>query len=65
MKGGTPVAEIAVLVRTNAQTQGLEQALAAAGVPFQLRGAERFFDRAEVRQAVGLLRAAARSASRS
>ncbi len=63
VKAGVPVAEIAVLVRTNAQTQGLEQALAAAGVPFQLRGAERFFDRAEVRQAVGLLRAAARSAS--
>ena len=32
-------------------------------MPFQLRGAERFFDRTEVRQAVGLLRAAARSAS--
>jgi DNA helicase II / ATP-dependent DNA helicase PcrA len=63
IKAGTPAAEIAVLVRTNAQTQGLEQALAAAGVAFQLRGAERFFDRAEVRQAVGLLRAAARSAS--
>ena len=31
--------------------------------PFQLRGAERFFDRDEVRRAVGLLRAAARSAS--
>ena len=52
-----------MLVRTNAQTAGLEQALAQAGVPFQLRGAERFFDRDEVRQAVGLLRAAARSAS--
>ena len=63
IKAGTAPAEIAVLVRTNAQTQGLEQALATAGVPFQLRGAERFFDRAEVRQAVGLLRAAARSAS--
>jgi DNA helicase-2/ATP-dependent DNA helicase PcrA len=63
IKAGTPAAEIAVLVRTNAQTEGLEQALATAGVPFQLRGAERFFDRAEVRQAVGLLRAAARSAS--
>ena len=36
---------------------------AEAGVPFQVRGAERFFDRAEVRQAVGLIRAAARSAS--
>ncbi len=61
IKAGTAAAEIAVLVRTNAQTEGLEQALATAGVPFQLRGAERFFDRAEVRQAVGLLRAAARS----
>jgi DNA helicase II / ATP-dependent DNA helicase PcrA len=63
LKAGTPPAEIAVLVRTNAQTQGLEQALAEAGVPFQLRGAERFFDRDEVRQAVGLVRAAARSSS--
>jgi len=61
---GTPAAEIAVLVRTNAQTQGFEQALAQAGVPFQLRGAERFFDREEVRRAVALLRAASRSAVR-
>jgi DNA helicase-2/ATP-dependent DNA helicase PcrA len=63
IKAGTSAGEIAILVRTNAQTQGLEQALATAGVPFQLRGAERFFDRAEIRQAVGLLRAAARSQS--
>ncbi len=54
---GTPAGEIAVLVRTNAQTAGFEQALADAGVPFQVRGAERFFDRPEVRQAVTLLRA--------
>jgi DNA helicase-2/ATP-dependent DNA helicase PcrA len=52
-----------VLVRTNAQTQAFEQALAEAGLPFAVRGAERFFDRAEVRQGVSLLRAAARSAS--
>ncbi len=32
-------------------------------MPFGVRGAERFFDRAEVRQAVALLRAAAKSAS--
>jgi DNA helicase II / ATP-dependent DNA helicase PcrA len=62
LKAGTAPAEIAVLVRTNAQTEGLEQALAQAGVPFQLRGAERFFDRDEVRRAVALLRAAAKSA---
>src|SRR6266702_1166158 len=58
---GMPPAEIAVLVRTNAMTRGYEEALAAADVPFQLRGTERFFDRAEVRQALSLLRVAARS----
>ncbi len=63
VKSGMPAGEIAILVRINAQTQALEQALAQVGVPFQIRGAERFFDRTEVRQAVGLLRAAARSAS--
>jgi DNA helicase II / ATP-dependent DNA helicase PcrA len=59
---GTPAAEIAVLFRVNAQSQEYEAALSAAGVPYVLRGAERFFDRAEVRQAGLLLRGAARSA---
>ncbi len=63
IRSGTPAREIAVLVRTNAQTPPFEQALSEAGVPFAVKGAERFFERAEVRQAVGLLRAAARSAS--
>ncbi len=60
---GTPAGQIAVLVRTNAMTTGYEEALGAAGIPFQVRGAERFFDRPEVRQAIGLIRAAARSAA--
>jgi DNA helicase-2/ATP-dependent DNA helicase PcrA len=63
IRSGTAAIQIAVLVRTNAQTPALEQALGEAGVPFAVKGAERFFDRAEVRQALGLLRAAARSAS--
>jgi DNA helicase-2/ATP-dependent DNA helicase PcrA len=58
---GTRAREIAVLVRINAQTQAVERALREAGVPYQVRGAERFFDRAEVKQAIGLLRAAAKS----
>ncbi len=62
IRAGMPPSEIAVLLRTNAMTSGYEEALAAAGVAFQLRGAERFFERAEVRQAVNLLRVAARSA---
>jgi DNA helicase II / ATP-dependent DNA helicase PcrA len=63
IKAGTPASQIAVLLRTNAQTQSYEQALGQAGLPFLVKGAERFFERPEVRQAVTLLRGAARSAS--
>lgn len=62
IRSGLPPSEIAVLLRTNAQTQAYEQALTACEVPFQVRGAERFFDRAEIRQAVALLRGAGRAA---
>jgi len=62
MDAGVPPRQMAVLVRANAQTERFERAFASAGVPCQVRGAERFFDRAEVRQATGLLRTAARSA---
>ncbi|MFD9086251.1 ATP-dependent DNA helicase UvrD2 [Streptomyces prasinus] len=57
---GVRPSEIAVLFRTNSQSEIYEQALADAGVPYQLRGAERFFDRPEVRKAGSALRAAAR-----
>ncbi|GAA5083286.1 DNA helicase-2/ATP-dependent DNA helicase PcrA [Thermocatellispora tengchongensis] len=60
---GVPPREIAVLFRVNAQSEAYEQAFTAAGVPYLVRGAERFFERPEVRQAVVLLRGAARSAS--
>ncbi|MFF3673508.1 ATP-dependent DNA helicase UvrD2 [Streptomyces sp. NPDC002120] len=58
---GVPAGEIAVLYRINAQSEVYEQALADAGVPYQLRGAERFFERAEVQKAILALRGAARS----
>jgi len=61
MDSGLPPRDMAVLIRVNAQTERFERAFADAGVPCQVRGAERFFDRAEVRQATGLLRAAAKS----
>jgi DNA helicase II / ATP-dependent DNA helicase PcrA len=61
IRAGTPASHIAILVRTNAMTRGYEEALASAGLRFQLRGTERFFERAEVKQAVTLLRVAARS----
>lgn len=59
-EGITP-AEIAVLFRINAQSEVYEQALTEAGIPYVLRGGEKFFDRAEVRQAMVLLRGAARA----
>ncbi|WP_409332917.1 ATP-dependent helicase [Trujillonella humicola] len=56
---GTPAAEIAILFRINAQSEVYENALTDAGVPYVLKGGERFFERPEVREAVLLLRGAA------
>jgi DNA helicase-2/ATP-dependent DNA helicase PcrA len=58
---GTPASEIAVLFRTNAQSEAYEKALAESEVPYVVRGAERFFERAEIRQAMVAMRAAVRS----
>ncbi len=58
---GTPAREIAVLFRTNAQSEAYEKALGEAGVPYVVQGAERFFERTEVRQAMVALRAATRA----
>jgi DNA helicase II / ATP-dependent DNA helicase PcrA len=58
---GMSASEIAVLYRTNAQSQAYEEALASYGVPTVVTGAARFFDRPEVRQAVVALRSAAKA----
>jgi DNA helicase II / ATP-dependent DNA helicase PcrA len=63
--GGTPASEIAVLVRVNAQSAAYEQALTRAKVAYVVRGGERFFERPEVREAMVLLRGAARAADDS
>jgi DNA helicase-2/ATP-dependent DNA helicase PcrA len=55
--------EIAILLRINAHMERFEHALAAAKVPYVVRGAERFYERPEVREALVLLRGAARAAS--
>jgi DNA helicase II / ATP-dependent DNA helicase PcrA len=58
---GTPASQIAVLFRTNAQSEGLESALANADLAYLVRGGERFFARKEVRGAILLMRGAARA----
>jgi DNA helicase-2/ATP-dependent DNA helicase PcrA len=55
---GTRPESIAILYRVNVQAAALETALADAGVSYQIRGAKRFFDLPEVKQAVMSLRAA-------
>ena len=62
MRGGVPPHEIAILLRINAHMERFERALSEAKVPYVVRGAERFYDRPEVRQALVLLRGAARAA---
>lgn len=56
---GVSVREIAVLYRTNSQSELVEEALAERGIGYLVRGGQRFFDREEVRRAVVLLRGAA------
>ncbi|WP_203336809.1 ATP-dependent DNA helicase UvrD2 [Nocardioides limicola] len=58
-RAGVALGEIAVLFRINARSEAFEEALAARGIGYVVRGAARFFERAEVKQAVSLLRGAA------
>ena len=53
--GMTQAAEIAILVRINAQIPPIEAALTKARIPFRVRG-QRFFERQEVRDALRLLK---------
>jgi DNA helicase-2/ATP-dependent DNA helicase PcrA len=64
LAAGTPAAEVAVLVRVNAQLVPLEAALTRAGIAYQVRGVP-FYERAEVRGAVAVLRRLAGAAGRS
>lgn len=60
---GIPAESIAVLMRVNSQSALLEQALTEAGVSTRVRGAQRFFDQPEVKQAVHAIRAQALAAT--
>ncbi len=60
---GTRPESIAVLYRINVQSQALETALGDAGVPYVVRGATRFFEQREVKEALMVLRGAAVNAA--
>ncbi|MBP2676742.1 MAG: ATP-dependent helicase Rep, partial [Deltaproteobacteria bacterium] len=53
---GVPPTEIAVFYRVNAQSRAVEDALRMLRIPYVLRGALSFYDRAAVRDAVSYLK---------
>ena len=48
--------DIAVLYRTTAQSRAFEEALIQAGIPYRVYGGLRFFERAEIKDAMAYLR---------
>jgi DNA helicase-2/ATP-dependent DNA helicase PcrA len=48
--------DFAVMYRTNAQSRLLEEAFLAAGLPYKLVGAQRFYGRREVKDVIAFLR---------
>ncbi|BDS48772.1 ATP-dependent helicase [Rhodoluna sp. KAS3] len=56
---GVKPSDMAVLYRVNGQSEAIENALAHAGIDYQVRGGERFFNRPEVQNAIRAIRAQA------
>ena len=56
MQDDVLLSDMAILVRTNAQTRALEERLIRAKVPYTLVAGVRFYERAEVKDAVAYLR---------
>ncbi len=54
---GHPLAEIAILVRAGYQTRSFEERLITLGVPYRVVGGLRFYERAEIRDAIAYMRA--------
>ena len=61
--GGMAPHSVAVLMRTNGQSQAFEEALGARGIPVAVAGGKPFFARDDVRTAISRLRAAAAAAT--
>jgi DNA helicase-2/ATP-dependent DNA helicase PcrA len=52
---GASLKDIAVFYRTNAQSRTLEDVLVREGVPYQIVGGVRFYERAEIKDAIAYL----------
>ena len=60
--GGASAADIAVFYRVNAQSRVLEDLLVRQGVPYRVIGGPRFYERAEVKDAIAYLQVIANPA---
>ncbi|HIY86741.1 MAG TPA: exodeoxyribonuclease V subunit gamma [Candidatus Yaniella excrementavium] len=49
-------ADMAIFYRTNAQSRSIEERLIASGIPYRVVGGTRFYDRKEIKDALGYLR---------
>ena len=56
LTSGLKRSEIAILYRSNAQSRVLEEALLRSAIPYRIYGGHRFFDRAEIKNALCYLR---------
>jgi DNA helicase-2/ATP-dependent DNA helicase PcrA len=56
VQAGNRRSDAAVLYRSNAQSRVFEEALLAAGIPYRVYGGQRFFERAEIKDALAYLR---------
>src|SRR6202021_2201306 len=56
-RDGHALAEIAVLVRAGFQTRAFEERLITLGIPYRVVGGLRFYERAEIRDAIAYMRA--------
>ena len=55
-RGGHPLSEMAILVRTSAQTRAFEERMITLGLPYRVVGGLRFYERAEIRDAIAYMR---------
>ncbi|MCT8166002.1 MULTISPECIES: DNA helicase II [unclassified Pseudomonas] len=56
IKKGESRSDIAILYRSNAQSRVLEEALLRERIPYRIYGGQRFFERAEIKNAMAYLR---------
>jgi len=56
MEHGNPRSDIAILYRSNAQSRVFEERFVSEGIPYRVYGGLRFFERAEIKDALAYLR---------